>query len=29
MSIWPEFIDRVPDQPSRINLTIEPPTETT
>jgi hypothetical protein len=27
LSIWPDFVDRVPDQPSRINLTILPPTE--
>lgn len=27
ISVWPEFVDRVPDQPSRINLTIVPPTE--
>ena len=27
LSIWPDFIDRVPDQPARINLTILPPTE--
>jgi hypothetical protein len=29
LSVWPEFIDRVPDQPVRINLTILPPTEST
>ncbi|CAN5708090.1 hypothetical protein BH23CHL7_BH23CHL7_23640 [soil metagenome] len=29
VSVWPDFIDRVPDQPARINLTILPPTETT
>jgi hypothetical protein len=27
LSVWPEFVDRVPDQPARINLTILPPTE--
>ena len=27
ISVWPDFVDRVPDQPSRINLTIIPPTE--
>jgi hypothetical protein len=29
LSVWPDFIDRVPDQPARINLTILPPTEGT
>jgi hypothetical protein len=29
LSVWPDFVDRVPDQPARINLTILPPTETT
>jgi hypothetical protein len=24
--IWPEFIDRLPDQASRISLTVTPPT---
>lgn len=28
VSVWPEFIDRLPDQASRINLIIVPPTET-
>ena len=27
LSVWPDFVDRVPDQPARINLTILPPTE--
>ncbi|HVM30509.1 MAG TPA: baseplate J/gp47 family protein [Candidatus Limnocylindrales bacterium] len=27
LSVWPDFIDRVPDSPARINLTILPPTE--
>jgi hypothetical protein len=27
LSVWPDFIDRVPDQSARINLTILPPTE--
>ena len=24
--IWPDFIDRLPDQASRISLTVTPPT---
>jgi hypothetical protein len=27
LSVWPEFIDRLPDQISRINLTILTPGE--
>lgn len=29
LTVWPDFVDRVPDQPARINLTILPPTEAT
>jgi hypothetical protein len=29
LTVWPDFVDRVPDQPARINLTILPPTEGT
>jgi hypothetical protein len=25
ISVWPEFVDRLPDQSSRISLTVEPP----
>lgn len=25
ISVWPEFVDRLPDQASRISLTVEPP----
>jgi hypothetical protein len=27
LTVWPDFVDRVPDQPARINLTILPPVE--
>jgi hypothetical protein len=28
LTVWPDFIDRVPERPERINLIIVPPTET-